>query len=136
MLQQKGEYLHGESQADIEQFLCLSWPYELASVRPMAVGEERELIVWFDTNAGAAAVQRKQDELADVVFIEDSALRWEPRAAVRMICSCGSDVHEVSIGRQAAAGGKSPWVIVGTRCPRCGMLASPLDWNQPGPLTP
>ncbi len=129
MLQQIGEYLHGESQDDIGAFLRMSWPYDFSSIRPMAVRGERELIVWFDTNAGAAALQRRCDDLADLEFIENSGSRWDPRGGGRMICTCGSDLHEVSVGMQPAGEGTTAWIVVGTRCPRCGMLASPLDWN-------
>ncbi len=129
MLQERGELLYGSERADIAAFLRFSWPFELPVVEPIDLNGQPSLIVWVNIDAGALAVSLKDDPADVLTYIADAEHRWRARGTRRMICSCGSDVHEVSVGYQLDEAGKNAWIVTGTRCPDCGLLASPVDWN-------
>jgi hypothetical protein len=129
MLQERGEYLHGTGPDDIASFLRFCWPYELSKIDPIELNGQRRLIVWINVDAGAAAVSLKSDPADELTYIGDCQARWRSRNSRRMICSCGSDQHEAAVGRQLNDEGWPVWVVVGTRCPECGFLSSPVDWN-------
>jgi hypothetical protein len=132
MLQERGELLYGTAQADIAAFLRFSWPFELANVDDIDVNGQRWLIVWVNVEAGALAVSRKDDPADLLTFAAGCESRWRASGTRRMICSCGSDLHEVSVGHQLNNDGHDVWIVTGTRCPECGLLASPVDWNIGG----
>jgi len=129
MLQERSELLYGSEQTDIAAFLRFSWPFELPKVEQIDVNGVRSLIVWVNIDAGALAVSRKDDPADVLTFVANAQARWQARGVRRMICSCGSDVHEVSVGHQLDESGNDAWIVTGTRCPDCGLLASPVDWN-------
>jgi hypothetical protein len=132
MLHERGELLYGDTVADIADFLRFSWPFELAAFSTVDVNGQRRLIVWVNVEAGALAVSDKADPADVLHFVAGCELRWRSRGVRRMICSCGSDLHEVMAGHQVDDAGRDMWIVTGTRCPECGLLASPVDWN----LTP
>ncbi len=129
MLQERGELLYGDGPADIVAFLRYSWPYEFGHFESISLHGQPLLIVWINVDAGALAVSRKEDPADVLTFIADCEPRWTGRGTRRMICSCGSDVHEVGVGHQLDEHGGDAWIVTGTRCPACGILASPVDWN-------
>ena len=132
MLQERGEYLYGDDASDIAAFLRYSWPFELARFDAIVVNGQPCLIVWVNVDAGALAVSRKDDPANALSFVAGCEDRWSSRDSRRMICGCGSDVHEVGVGRQLDEAGRDVWIVTGTRCPHCGILASPVDWNVGG----
>lgn len=129
MLQERGELLYGTEATDIAAFLRFSWPFDLPTVDDVDVNGEPRLIVWVNVDAGALAVSRKDDPADVLTFVAGCEHRWKSRGSRRMICSCGSDVHEVAAAHQVNDAGDDVWVVTGTRCPACGLLASPVDWN-------
>lgn len=129
MLHERGELLYGDAADDIIAFLRYSWPFDLPRFDTAAVNGQRRLIVWVNVEAGALAVSDKADPADVLHFVAGCERRWRSRGSRRMICACGSDVHEVMAGHQVGADGQDAWVVTGTRCPECGLLASPVDWN-------
>ena len=129
MLQERGEFLYGTEQGDIGLYLRFCWPNDLPQIESIELDGQAGLIVWINVEAGAVAVSRKSDTTDALTFVGASQERWSSRKARRMICSCGSDLHEVAAGYQLGANGRPAWVVVGTRCPECGLLSSPVDWN-------
>lgn len=129
MLQERGEYLYGTGPEDIGPFLRFCWPYDLGQTETIELSGQQRLIVWIDVEAGTAAVSSKGDRTDELTFLADSQNRWRPGNSRRMICSCGSDLHEVAVGYQLDGNDRRVWVVVGTRCPECGILSSPVDWN-------
>ncbi|HEV7300594.1 MAG TPA: hypothetical protein VGN72_14615 [Tepidisphaeraceae bacterium] len=129
MLHERGELLYGDAAADIAEFLRYSWPFDFARFDPVDVNGQPRLIVWVNVEAGALAVSRKDDPADVLHFVAGCERRWRSRGSRRMICSCGSDLHEVTAGHQVDATGRDVWIVTGTRCPECGLLASPVDWN-------
>lgn len=132
MLQERDELLYGDGPADIVAFLRYSWPFELGRFESIAMNGQPRLIVWVNVDAGAMAVSQKEDPADTLTFVAGCEPRWSSRGSRRMICGCGSDVHEVGVGHQLDERGSVVWVITGTRCPTCGILASPVDWNLEG----
>ena len=129
MLQERGELLYGDEAGDIAAFLRYSWPFDLARFDAGEVNGQRQLIVWVNVEAGALAVSDKADPADVLHFVAGCGPRWQARGSRRMICACGSDLHEVMAGHQVDDQGRDVWIVTGTRCPTCGLLASPVDWN-------
>jgi hypothetical protein len=129
MLQERGELLYGDEAGDIAAFLRYSWPFDFATFDVAEVNGQRQLIVWVNVEAGALAVSDKADPADVLHFVAGCAPRWRSRGSRRMICACGSDLHEVMAGHQVDDQGRDVWIVTGTRCPACGLLASPVDWN-------
>jgi hypothetical protein len=129
MLQERDELLYGDSIADIAEFLRFSWPLELSRFDSIDIDGESKLIVWFNVEAGSAAASRKDDPADVMTFVPTAEARWRQSGSRRMICSCGSDLHELVAGHQLKDDGSDAWIVVGTRCVECGLLSSPVDWN-------
>jgi hypothetical protein len=129
MLQERGELLYGDSRADIAEFLQFSWPFDLGRFEPVVVNGQDRLIVWVNVEAGAVAASRKDDPADVLSFPAGAEARWQSRGSRRMICNCGSDLHELSVGHQLDDRGADVWLVAGTRCAECGLLTSPVDWN-------
>jgi hypothetical protein len=129
MLHERGELLYGDGPDDIAAFLQFSWPFDLGRFEPVVVNGQDRLIVWVNVEAGAVAASRKDDPTDALSFPAGAQARWRASGSRRMICTCGSDLYELVVGHQLDDRGADVWIVAGTRCPECGLLASPVDWN-------
>ena len=65
-----------------------------------------------------------------VSFVSDSEEHWAEASPRLMKCPAKHREYEVSLGLCVRDEEWVRWMSLGSRCVRCGVLASPLDWKS------
>lgn len=63
-------------------------------------------------------------------FVADSGEHWSSASPRSLKCPKRHTDHEIGLGLCLREGVWVRWMSVGTRCVRCGILASPIDWKS------
>ena len=62
-------------------------------------------------------------------FVSDSGEHWAEATPRRLKCPARHARYEVGLGLCIRDGQWVRWMSIGSRCIRCGILGSPLDWK-------
>jgi hypothetical protein len=68
-------------------------------------------------------------------FVSDSGEHWAAASPRRLKCPSRHVEYELGLGLCVREGQWVRWMSIGTRCVRCGVLGSPLDWKSDLELT-
>lgn len=129
-----GKWWKGTEFADIETYLRELQPggypvHKIIQARCACGGTTFTLHVDQDEELA----QTRCTACGKLAFVSDSEEHWSGASPRPMKCPSRHTNFEVGLGLCVRDGDNGPWVrwmSLGTRCARCGTLASPLDWKS------
>jgi hypothetical protein len=74
-------------------------------------------------------VQRRCVMCGSIQFVADSHEGWDHARPEPLICPCGAEVFELSVGFSMRPDGEVRWISVGARCLTDGVLGVCADWE-------
>jgi hypothetical protein len=129
-----GKWWKGTEYADIETYL--------RELKPGGYPVDRVIQATCACGGTAFAIKVDQDEelaqtscaaCGKTAFVSDSGEHWSEASPRPMKCPSRHAEFELGMGLCVRDGDDGQWVrwmSLGTRCVRCGTLASPLDWKS------
>lgn len=131
MIDKSRKYWYGTCADDIDEYLreyTEDADIDIKSVICNSCGSE-ELIMFIDSKE--QAIQVKCPKCGEKKILLDCGEIWDeakPRLRRCAVCKI-SKKHNVKVGFVRRENGDVAWVYIGSRCTRCGVLASYLDWH-------
>jgi hypothetical protein len=132
-LQKRGDYHHGDSQADIRDEVTRYSELNGYVAQHFADAEcscgGRNFRLLLDGNEGAAVRQcvacATDHPIGDSdEFLADAELE-------ECACPCGAEKFEITVGVSLYRGSEDvKWMYLGCRCPNCGITAVYGDWKN------
>jgi hypothetical protein len=126
-----GKWWKGENIEDVATFLRLLMAdsYPVGEVHQSVCScKNQEFSLKVDRNMGCA--QRICIACHQSVFIGDSGENWQEAHPRIVHCPCKNPTFEIGVGFSFRGDqDEIRWITVGTRCTKCGILGSPVDWQ-------
>ena len=131
MIDKSRKYWHGDCADDIDEYLREYTEIPDIDIKPVIChscgSDALELHIDYDEEA----IQVKCPKCGEKKILLDCQEIWEnakPKLRRCAVCKI-SKKHNVRVGFVRRETGEVKWVYIGSRCTKCGVLASYLDWQ-------
>ena len=121
----------GESAADLAEYLkdFEAGGYLVGSVVEAVCAGCKGRVFRLRTDVDEGCAERICVACDKTVLMLDSEDYWDDAEPEAVLCACGADQFEVSVGFSLRATGDVRWISIGTRCAADGRLGCCADWK-------
>lgn len=141
MIDKNGKWWKGENFNDLVEYTKLLYKQDVKRelgkiLQPKCSCGNTFFTILYEPDEGVA--KRVCSKCKKEMFICDSGDHWDEAVkhskAKKLKCvECRGMEHEIAVGfdyiTEGNSRGEIRWIVVGTRCNKCGLLSSCVDWK-------